>query len=154
MGRKCSAPNCRSGFGTSTEEDVPVHKYPRDPLLREKWFKAVPRQIQTITNNSGICKRHFTSSDYKNEKADSNDRRLSKCPKTLKYNLLKPSAVPSVWPNCPKFLTKSRPVIRSGAALSASRRQKEAFRIEDANQKFIESDLISPLEGKCFDISD
>lgn len=58
MGKKCCAPNCRSGY-SSCETKFRIHVFPKNEELRQKWVRAVPRKDLIVTENMGVCEKHF-----------------------------------------------------------------------------------------------
>ena len=63
----------------------------------------------------------------------------------LQRCLLKKTAVPSVWPNCPKYLTKAQPLPRPEIALASTRRQIEVDEVEEQAMSFLEEDQVSSI---------
>ncbi len=84
----CVAPGCKSGYGTEKLPDgVTKHVFPKNPVLFEKWIKAIPRADWKPAKNSVICSLHFEQSDYKTEKTGAKKEQL-------KRRRLKPGVYP------------------------------------------------------------
>ncbi|KAK2576180.1 hypothetical protein KPH14_007497 [Odynerus spinipes] len=85
MARKCCVPNCEIDVQEARTKGLPLHKFPKDALLRGRWlasggfepsFKPTPGQV--------VCHRHFKRADYE---AASKTNKLA----------LKKGSVPSVF---------------------------------------------------------
>jgi len=59
---------------------------------------------------------------------------------------LKPDAIPSLFPNCPSYLSTVKAEERSECTSFASRFQSDQARQEDINQKFLDQDKLESLE--------
>ncbi len=48
MVKKCVAPGCKSGYDSNREEDkrrnTTIFTFPKDPGLRDRWIRAIPRK--------------------------------------------------------------------------------------------------------------
>ena len=72
MGKKCSVPNCKSGYATNTSKTkISFHSFPPDPDLRNVWKINVGRPNWEPTPHSSVCSLHFRESDYKLKSTDS-----------------------------------------------------------------------------------
>ena len=72
MGKKCSVPNCKSGYATNTSKTkISFHAFPPDPDLRNVWKINVRRPNWEPTPHSSVCSLHFRESDYKLKSTDS-----------------------------------------------------------------------------------
>lgn len=60
--------------------------------------------------------------------------------------ILKPDAVPSVWPGCPSYLSKEPVQERNDESLSSNRYQREYDRTEELAKLFLESDKIRDFD--------
>ena len=59
---KCCVVFCTSGY-KNNKENVSKFAAPRDPELRKKWAKAIPRQNFVLTDSTYVCEKHFNESD-------------------------------------------------------------------------------------------
>ena len=93
----CVVPGCKSGYGFQSKlpEGVRKHRFPKYPVFRAIWRKAIPRESWEPTDSSIICSLHFQDSDYVTERQDNNQYR-SQGP--LKLKRLKPEAIPRRFP--------------------------------------------------------
>ena len=57
---------CKTGYGKSKPpEGVTRHVFPKDPVMREKWIKSIPRSDWSPAPSAVICSLHFQQSDFK-----------------------------------------------------------------------------------------
>ena len=89
-----------------------------------------------------LCERHFTNDMFVVQSMDSNYYRQQR---TLKRRRLRPSAVPTIFPNCPTFMTKSAAPIRSTTSSAASRFNREEISHELHVDAFFDDDKVSDL---------
>jgi len=59
---KCIIVGCTSGY-KSNPEKLHLFSVPKDPQLREKWQKCIPRKNFVLNNNSHVCEKHFNEGD-------------------------------------------------------------------------------------------
>ena len=108
MGKKCCAPNCRSGYKEENMIDISMHKF------RGRWKEKFPRGGDwKVTKNTIICSKHFTDNDFVMISLDKTTSRARKGTSLLKHRYLKKDASPSIFPNCPQYLSKKTPVRHS-----------------------------------------
>ena len=102
MGRTCVLPECKSGYKNVDMNGITMHSF------REEWKGKTPRAGKwKITDNVGICSKHFVKEDIVTEFTPSNDRgKRKKKGERLAKPYLKDDAVPTIFPDCPKHLTK------------------------------------------------
>ena len=106
-GIKCCAPACPSGHAGCLDV-VSYHRFPTNENRRKLWLAKLPIKNWLPTANSRLCERHFADSCYKSISTDSNTTRSEKRVDLCK-KLLKPDAYPTIWPNCPTYLTEQQP---------------------------------------------
>ena len=132
----CCVTNCRSGYKPRKNEVIPsekcsMFKFPTDPSQREKWRSAIPRRNFIPNENHRVCEKHFREFDFETTSIDMRASRRDNRPSPiLQKKRLKPSAVPSVFPECPKYLSKPEKAPRPSTATADSRRIEENQRIE------------------------
>uniref|UniRef100_A0A0K2TVM1 THAP domain containing, apoptosis associated protein 2 [Latimeria chalumnae] n=2 Tax=Lepeophtheirus salmonis TaxID=72036 RepID=A0A0K2TVM1_LEPSM len=96
MGRKCSVPNCRSGYiGSNTLKGISFHALPRDPERKTHWLNVIPRKNWNPSLYSSICSLHFRASDYHENSLDAS--RPSKHNTPLNLRILNKDAIPSLF---------------------------------------------------------
>ena len=93
--------------------------------LREQWLKAIPYKDWSPPNTGKLCDLHFSPDDFEYERRDSNPSRHNARGDSLKHKFLKDDAVPHIWPDLPKYLSKHRTARRSDASSAESRQQNE-----------------------------
>ena len=73
MGKRCSVPNCKSGYATATKSQTKIsfHVFPPDPDLRNEWKINVGKPNWEPSPHSSVCSLHFRDSDYKLKSNDS-----------------------------------------------------------------------------------
>ena len=150
MGRKCCVPKCRSGYSltkSNTNDEkysISVFSFPENQELRRKWMRAIPRDNWEPTSNSGVCKQHFKPDDLALERTDTNERRKKK-KEPLGLIRLKSDAIPTIFPNCPAYLSKEIPDRRSGGATSENRLENNEQRVEEKNNILDEADKVESI---------
>ncbi|PAA89771.1 hypothetical protein BOX15_Mlig002392g1, partial [Macrostomum lignano] len=60
MPRKCSVFPCSSNYNSEAVR-TRTFAFPRDPQERERWRKALPNILQRVTDNMGVCVKHWPS---------------------------------------------------------------------------------------------
>ena len=140
----CVAPGCTSGYGTQSQlpPGVTSHRFPKDPVQREIWIRAVPRKDWVPSASARICSLHFHECDYITERNDSKNRRDAE----LVRKRLKPNSVPHVFINCPVYLSKPSVQERSSKSSIESRTKNEIQRAEKQAKDFLDLDLIEVFE--------
>ncbi|XP_031348155.1 uncharacterized protein LOC116174381 [Photinus pyralis] len=117
--RYCFAPGCHSGYSGSSEK-VSLFKVPKNKL--EEWSQRIPRADKKLTINDALCEKHFFKDDVIREVVTETYSYALKIPR------LRENAVPSIWPNCPTYLSKKpvkkRRVIERGECTYDLKRKK------------------------------
>ena len=144
MANKCVAPRCFVGQTQRRRENndeqnagvkhskISTFHFPskaKNKELFERWRNAVHRTNWFPTGNSVLCENHFLAEDFKEERSDKNNSRRTGKGTNLQRKELKPNAVPSLWPDCPKLLSKvpprKRPTCTSSTSTARHERQHE-----------------------------
>ena len=117
----CVAPNCDTGKESVEKNRVGkqpnLHRFPRDEIRKEAWRRAVPKDV-VLTDSTRLCSLHFTEDCYETEKSD---KRKARGQEQLLKHILKKTAVPSIWPNCPAYMSKFSSVRRTSLTTSETR---------------------------------
>ena len=149
MGRKCCVPKCRSGYSltksnTNDEKQrISVFFF----LKTRNWEgngRAIPGDNWEPTSNSGVCKQHFKPDDLALERTDTNERRKKK-KEPLALIRLKSDAIPTIFPNCPAYLSKEIPNRRSDGATSENRLENYEQRVKEKNNILDEADKVESI---------
>lgn len=152
MPSSCVAFGCKSGYHTQKQSDreqgITFHSFPlHDSVLCDAWVRSVHRKDFQPSKHSKLCSLHFTESDYIQNRSDSNTaRRRKKESVSIKplRRYLKPSAIPTILPNAPHYLTNAKNEPRSTNKSTASQRAAEAqSRLDALCENFAVSDDIS-----------
>lgn len=141
MGYKCSAYGCKSGYEKDKSE-VTLHKFPDDERLRDAWIRAVPRRDMPVTPCSRLCSKHFQPSDFVEFSQDTHPTRKKKCSnRKLQKRYLKPDAVPTIFENVAKYLSKSKvPKPRVNAPTADRRCELESAQLDKFIIEFNKND--------------
>ena len=155
MVNKCAAFGCKSGYKGHEQRDqcvkITFHSFPlANKELCDRWIRAISREDFTPSKHSRICSLHFKGTDFVEERADSNAarnrRKSTAAGEKLSLRYLKESAVPSIFPNAPKYLsTTSGGPRETVSATASSRQEQEARRLQELEQSFYAADDITSL---------
>ena len=141
MGRKCVVPGCKSGYECNKDEDKEngtiLHSFPTSSIMKRKWYLAIPRKDWEISANSVVCSLHFHNEDYLYGSLDTNAwRRKQREPVSSDIKKLKEDSIPTIFPNLPPHLTKSKPMQRSDGATSKKRHEQQQERLDKEIEDF------------------
>ena len=149
---KCAAFGCTSGYkGYAKDNHITFHSFPlANQELCDRWIRANPRKNYAPTPNSRICSLHFRSSDFVEQRTDTNTARRRRKEKQhgnkLVKRYLKDGAVPSIFPNAPDHLsTKGSGPRETVSATASSRLEQDARRLNILEESFYDTDNISSL---------
>ena len=114
MGRKCVVLGSKSGYECNKDEDKEngtiLHSFPMSSIMKRKWYLAIPRKDWEISANSVVCSLHFHNEDDLYGSLDTNAwRRKQREPVSSDIKKLKEDSIPTIFPNLPPHLTKSKP---------------------------------------------
>ena len=108
------------------------HHFPKDLTRRQSWVDATPLKdfgIDAVKDDTYLCHLHFDPSAYFPVKVDQRNSRGSESQRAI----LKPGAVPQIWPNCPYYLT--RPCIEQRpTSLATAEARSKTEQIEDEKE--------------------
>ena len=114
-------------------------------LIRDKWLRKIPNKNLKITKNTRVCSLHFNQQDFNLERQDGKISRRKKCASVnLQKRYLKPSAVPCIFPNAPKYLSKPS-VERHAPPLSEIRRNADSERNDQRCALFLQEDEVNSI---------
>jgi hypothetical protein len=101
---KCCVPNCRGNY-TSDGPKVRCFSFPKDEENRRKWVNAIHRKNFSPTPYTKVCELHFTEGDF-NIYSEAVDEKTGNVIRVKLSNpTLKSTAIPTVFPNSPSYLT-------------------------------------------------
>ena len=119
--KSCCAPGCTSGTVVCAD-DVTFHSFPKDESRRRLWAQRVPLVNWTPPKDARLCSKHFAEASYRVQRNDGTKSRVEKIGRDLiRSKLLRDDAVPSLWPNCPIYLSKIPPTPRTSVNSSGNR---------------------------------
>lgn len=104
MPYKCCVPGCSGNY--SDDKRVHIFALAKDEQLSKQWVRAIPRDNFQPTKNTRVCEQHFSKGSIKffNTYFD------EKSGKTVDIPLQRPTlltgSVPTIFPNCPSYLSK------------------------------------------------
>ena len=152
MGYTCNVPKGKTGYRSNKKNEsksaIPLFRFPSNSVLCQKWIRAIPRENLNVSDSCRICAKHFTESDIQTMTTSSRKIRESGDELVeLKKVRLKPSAIPCIFPNLPKYLSKKTLFKRADSSSSSSRYKKESILLQEQEKKFKEQDAFQDLES-------
>ena len=107
MGRRCVAAGCSN----THSDNISMHKFPKDPEVRQKWEKQVQRTREkwSATESSFLCSNHFEADCFEVDSILAEQMGLKR------RKRLKPGAIPTIFVRC-----KQAPKQSAGAGQSSS----------------------------------
>jgi hypothetical protein len=134
-------PECSSNYESELKNNsaIPSFAFPTEPVLRKKWYNAIPRKDWEPHKYSYVCLKHFNRDDVIwNQQC--NGRTLDTL---LKIPRIKTNAVPILFPNSVPYLSKTPPIQRKDPA---ERLLTENRRIDELNRRQLEDDIIPSFQ--------
>ena len=150
MVNTCCVPACNSGYRSNKNgKKVALFQFPINSELRDKWYRAIPRQNWKVSKSHKVCAQHFHESDFKTISTDTcSTRRKSRSTLKLQRVHLKPDAVPKIFPSLPKYLSSPLPTMRATSSTSSSfRREKDNIILQKQNADFLIQDSFSDFSS-------
>lgn len=133
--KRCCVPKCNTNFDCWLKKNAPLtaFKFPKDPDLRVKWLKAIPRQEWTPTEYSYVCILHFVDEDV-HKVIGPNSHRM----------MLKKDAVPRIFKNLPARFSKPKAHLQRHSP--NFRRERVAIAQEKTENDFFQADQIKNFD--------
>ncbi|XP_064462616.1 uncharacterized protein LOC135373324 [Ornithodoros turicata] len=106
--RHCFVTGCTSGYRSAKEKRA-LFSVPKDSGLFVQWQRNIPRKDKELEANSVVCELHFDERFIDRHYAGRvviNGEVVQMGRERLR---LKPDAVPTIFPNCPFYLSKKLP---------------------------------------------
>lgn len=136
MPKKCCVPNCRGNYDAN--ERVSVFRFPVSDEQRKLWLSKIPRKDFIPSKDSVVCAKHFSKQFViYTDTAVRPDGSVLTLARTIPK--LAPDAYPSIFPDCPSYLSEEPPAKRK---TPAERRFTVEQRDEIAYNNWLESDNI------------
>ncbi|KAH7974388.1 hypothetical protein HPB49_014856 [Dermacentor silvarum] len=105
----CFVPGCKSGY-KSCPARVSSFRAPKDALKREQWARNIKRGDKELTNDCVVSERHFEATFIQRTYRHVNNGEMVEIPRDRP--LLREDAVPTIFPDAPKYLTTKTPTRR------------------------------------------
>ncbi|KAH6944547.1 hypothetical protein HPB50_003837 [Hyalomma asiaticum] len=105
MGR-CCVPGCRDNYDSGPK--VRVFAFPKDEARKKSWIKAIPRKDFTPSIHSKVCELHFLEADFITKLSHFDAASGKTVTVDSERVRLVSDAIPSVFPNCPSYLSTNR----------------------------------------------
>nr|CAI5868527.1 unnamed protein product [Callosobruchus analis] len=108
MPRSCCVPRCNSNYKKDLKEGksyISSFAFLKDEQLRRKWIAAIHREVSFVpTQNTVVCSKHFLESEIITvDTITRPDGSILTCPR--KIPKLQPTAIPTIFPNQPSYMT-------------------------------------------------
>ncbi|KAG1663588.1 THAP domain-containing protein 1 [Nymphon striatum] len=148
MGFKCAAFGCNSGYKSQTSgPTVSFHMFPlNDSELLKLWQSKIQRKDYSPTENSRLCSLHFCDSWFTVARSDTNaSRARSKMP-VLPRRRLMDKAIPTIFPNCPSYMSHENMLPRSKNATSENRVKESNNQLTNSISQMFEADVIQNID--------
>lgn len=104
----CFVPGCKSGY-RSSEQKRSLFSVLKDPAVFAQWQRNIPRADVSLTFTCAVCELHFEESCVERFYADSHVINGEVVRLKRDRPVLKPDAIPTIFPNLPKYFTKKLP---------------------------------------------
>ena len=148
MPEKCCVPGCRGNYEGTAEHDqekVSVFRFPKDPELRAKWIRLIPRQNLLVHDKTVVCEKHFAQQFIiRFDSVTHTDGYILTVPQ--KNPKLSPDAYPSIFPNIPSYLTSESSRKRK---VPEQRQLEMSARDDEQFQQWLSDDQISSFDAFC-----
>ncbi|XP_035210186.1 uncharacterized protein LOC118184592 [Stegodyphus dumicola] len=146
LSRKCFVPGCISGHQNATKASL--FKVPKDEKLRRERAKRISRGDTELSIHHSVCELHFEEHFIEKFYHHIVNGEEIKIPRGKP--LLKPEAIPSIFPNAPKYFNKPLPQKRKqllaiNAYNNASKRKSTQGMIYDP--KWLIECIIMRMKG-------
>lgn len=104
MPSTCCISECKAN--TKNGPKAHMFSFPNDPVMREKWITVIPRKDFIPSRNSKVCDVHFIKEHIIRSVSVQFSRTGCIISAPLTYPKLHADAIPSNFPNCPKYFSK------------------------------------------------
>ncbi|XP_049274277.1 peroxynitrite isomerase THAP4-like [Rhipicephalus sanguineus] len=134
--RCCCVPFCTSSQ-RKKEAGVSFHEIPANTELRERWLRVIARKNwvpNSTSNYSAVCSLHFVEADFR---------------ENTKRRMLKPDAVPSVFPHYPSYMKNEPPKERSCSSIQKRKRDSSTDTLASLPSQKIDSRPASAPEVRA-----
>ncbi|XP_077534882.1 uncharacterized protein LOC144146828 [Haemaphysalis longicornis] len=152
--RTCFVPGCTSGYKSCTRK-ASLFRPPKDALKREQWARNIKGADKELSDNCGVCERHFEERFI--ERSGQHVIGGEVVHVARDQPSLTDDAVPTVFPDAPKYFTKRAPVKRKNRNLCEQgpppSKRKRVSAASDTPAVVSETDVEDAGEGAQQEIS-
>ncbi|KAH8022564.1 hypothetical protein HPB51_025661 [Rhipicephalus microplus] len=106
------APGCNSNYAHGPK--ARVYRFPVDANQKTVWTRAIPHKDFAPTKYTVVCEKHFHTSDFVTTSTYQNKKTGRVLEVSLQLRRRKSGAIPSLFPNCPSYLSRPTTVVREG----------------------------------------
>jgi len=143
MPDKCCVPGCKSNYETEKENNVSVFMFPKEEKLRQSWLKNIPRKDWIPGKRTVVCEKHFERTFISKEESYKDENGIERSfPR--KRPILLPQAIPTLFPNLPKYLSK--PLMTTKRQDPETKRRALIKQQEEKTEEWLHSDIILNYE--------
>lgn len=107
--RTCFVPGCKSGYRSCLLK-ASLFRAPTDAARREIWARQIKRADKELTADCVVCERHFEEQYVEKTFRHVIGGKAAEIPRDRPH--LKEDAVPTVFPDAPKYFTRKAPTKR------------------------------------------
>ncbi|KAM7301545.1 uncharacterized protein ISCGN_017064 [Ixodes scapularis] len=108
-GRTCYVPGCKSGYKSCTVK-ASLFRPPKDAFRRVQWAQNIKRADKDLTSDCAVCERHFEEHFIDRTFRHIIGGEIVEMPRDRPQ--LKSDAIPTVFPDAPKYFTKKAHIKR------------------------------------------
>lgn len=102
----CFVPGCTSGY-KSCKKKFSLFGVPKDEETYRKWQRNIPRADKPLERNAAVCEVHFDPQFVSRHFEHNIQGEIVRVERSRPF--LKPEAIPTIFPNVPKYLSKPVP---------------------------------------------
>ncbi|XP_077531337.1 uncharacterized protein LOC144143461 [Haemaphysalis longicornis] len=102
----CFVPGCTTGY-KSCKKKLSLFGVPKDEETYRKWQRNIPRADKPLERNAAVCELHFDPQFVSRHFEHNIQGEIVRVDRSRPF--LKPEAIPTIFPNVPKYLSKPVP---------------------------------------------
>jgi len=148
---------CRGNYAPRKDEAADVNKvsvfrFPKEESRKQEWLRRIPQQLlsEDVTDAMVVCEKHFEPHFIQREQTCFRPDGMSfTCVRDTP--VLDPSAVPTIFPNTPSYLTSPLPTKRKAPD---DRRAEMAARDDKVLADWLDRDCVDDFENFAASVSE
>lgn len=149
--RTCFVPGCKSGY-RSCKEARSIFRAPLEPERLEAWSRNIRRSDRVLDQGCVVCDRHFDPRFIERTYRTKINGEIVEIPRDRPK--LTKDAIPTIFPEAPKYHTMSLPTKRkernlSNQALPEPKRREEEVTVETVENRCSDATTTSSEDGNC-----